>query len=245
MCFFCRNLPHRVAEADSGQICTRRVSGQQCSGHKCPPDHWWAERQQTPVLPEPVTLHDTHLHIHHPHHITRALFPTLPRCSAHSQLPRHSILFSFSAFYSVLHRTAVWTHSCSSLPPWKQTSRSLYVTWSVELSVESMWRFLQCRNKAVSTCLKESLRSCCRLTWTETLVEYREVVKYISMVTTRWCCVNKLQAVYSNLVKQYYASDSVVLILNFPLTSDKLSCQKFPHYVFIEEYLAYVVIVLL
>lgn len=152
--------------------------------------------------------------------------------------------FLFLPFHSVLHRT-VWTHSCSSLPPWKQTSRSLYVTWSVELSVESMWRFLQCRNKAVCLRLKESLRSCCRLTWTETLVEYREVVKYISMVTTRWCCVNKLQAVYSNLVKQYYASDSVVLILNFPLTSDKLSCQKFPHYVFIEEYLAYVVIVLL
>lgn len=51
-----RNLPHCVSEANIGQIWTRWVSRQQCSGHKPPPDHRWTERQQTPLLPKRVTL---------------------------------------------------------------------------------------------------------------------------------------------------------------------------------------------
>uniref|UniRef100_A0A668RSD0 small monomeric GTPase n=1 Tax=Oreochromis aureus TaxID=47969 RepID=A0A668RSD0_OREAU len=34
-----RNLPHRVTEADSRQICARRVSRQQCRRYKCPANH--------------------------------------------------------------------------------------------------------------------------------------------------------------------------------------------------------------
>lgn len=52
----CRNLPHRISEANIRQIWTRWVSRQQCGGHKPPPDHGRAERRQTPLLPEPVML---------------------------------------------------------------------------------------------------------------------------------------------------------------------------------------------
>lgn len=190
----CRNLPHCVAEADSRQICTRWVSGQQCSRHKCPPNHWRAEGQQTPVLPEPVTLNSMTL-IHsaspHPplHHITCALFLFPLLCSR----PTPSSLCPLFPFcLSLCFIQDFWTHSCSSLLPWKKTLRSLYVTWSVELFVESMWRFLQCRDEVVVAVLMKHVKLF-ELNWSSVL--YREVVKYISMVTTRWCCVNKLQAV--------------------------------------------------
>lgn len=54
--FFFRNLSHCITKADRRQVCTRRVSWQQRGGHQCPSYHRWAERQQIPVLPEPVTL---------------------------------------------------------------------------------------------------------------------------------------------------------------------------------------------
>jgi len=54
--FSLRNLPHCVSEANIGPICTRRVSRQQRSGHKPPPDHGRPEGRQAPLLPEPVTL---------------------------------------------------------------------------------------------------------------------------------------------------------------------------------------------
>lgn len=127
----CRNLPHRFTEADSGQICPRWVSGQQCSGHKCPPDHWRAEGQQTPVLPEPVSLWTPwHSSSSSPHHLCTFCF----RCSVHGQLPCHSILFVLFFFLPfILFYIDLWTHSCSSFLPWQNTSRSLYVTWFVEL----------------------------------------------------------------------------------------------------------------
>lgn len=98
-CCHCRNLPHRVAEADSRQICARRVSRQQRGGHQRPSHHWWPEGQQTAVLPESVTLLVWHSAFapptpnpHPHHHITAALFFFHSLCSAHSQLPLASVL---------------------------------------------------------------------------------------------------------------------------------------------------------
>lgn len=109
----CRNLPHRVTEADRRQICTWWVSGQQRSGHQRPSNHWWAERQQTPVLPKPVTLHDTSSTIFHlptstlslHHHCTSffffhscsfALFYSLPSIVFYIELLNSLVLFSFA-----------------------------------------------------------------------------------------------------------------------------------------------------
>ena len=61
--FFLRNLPYCITEADSWQICTWWISRQQCSGHKCPSHHWWAERQQTTMLSKPVTPNRTFPHL--------------------------------------------------------------------------------------------------------------------------------------------------------------------------------------
>lgn len=106
--FLGRNLPHRVTEADRRQICTRWVSRQQRSGHQRPSNHWWAEGQQTPVLPKPVTLHDTYLpplHIHpvitSPLHLlfhscSSALFYSLPSFVFYIELLNSLVLFSFA-----------------------------------------------------------------------------------------------------------------------------------------------------
>lgn len=104
-CCYCRNLPHRVTEADSGQICTRRVSGQQRGGHQCSSNHWRAEGQQTSVLPEPVTLLVWHLSSTSPrsppssHHSCTFSFIPSALLTANSLLPLSFI--SFSAFHCV------------------------------------------------------------------------------------------------------------------------------------------------
>lgn len=58
----------------------------------------------------------------------------------------------------------------------------------------------------------EGSRRCCNeaceVAPTE-IVPYREIVKHVEVVATRWCCVNKAQLVNCNLVRQYYTSDSV------------------------------------
>lgn len=160
----CRNLPHCVAEADSRQICTRWVSGQQCSRHKCPPNHWRAEGQQTPVLPEPVTLNSMTL-IHsaspHPplHHITCALFLFPLLCSR----PTPSSLCPLFPFcLSLCFIQDFWTHSCSSLLPWKKTLRSLChlvsrVVRGVNVKVPAM------QGRGGRRCLNEA----CEVVWTE------------------------------------------------------------------------------
>lgn len=51
-----RNLPYRISEANIRQIRKRWVSRKQRSGHKPPPNLGRAKRQQTPLLPKPVTL---------------------------------------------------------------------------------------------------------------------------------------------------------------------------------------------
>lgn len=56
VCSPCRNLPHRVAEANRRPVCARWVSWQQRRWHQRPTNHRWTEIQQTPVLSEPVTF---------------------------------------------------------------------------------------------------------------------------------------------------------------------------------------------
>lgn len=51
-----RNLPYCISAANIRQICARRFSRQQRSGHKRPPDHGRTEGQQAPLLSEPVIL---------------------------------------------------------------------------------------------------------------------------------------------------------------------------------------------
>ena len=157
----CRNLPHCVTEADSRQICAWWVSGQQRSGHQRPSDHWRAEGQQTAVLPKPVTLHDTHPPSPPPpyHHITCALLFLL-LCS----WPTPSVLLLFSLPFIVLYRTSELTRALLFCHEKKTKNfKSLYVTWSVELFSESMWRFLQCRDEAVVAVTTKPVK----LIWTQ------------------------------------------------------------------------------
>ncbi len=159
------------------------------------------------------------------HHLCTFSFPLL--CSRPTPSPLLSFFISLSAFHSVLHRTFELTRALLFCHE-RKLLRSLYVTWSVELFVESMWRFLQCRDEAVVAVLMKPVKL---FELYLSSVLHREVVKYISMVATRWCCVNKLQAVTPTgeaVLRVWQCGTS-----NFLLTSDKLSCQKYPHYVFI------------
>lgn len=130
-CCHCRNLPHRVTEADSGQICTWRVSRQQRGGHQCSPDHWRAEGQQTSVLPEPVTLLVWHLSSTFPrsppssHHSCTFSFIPSALLTANSLLPLSFI--SFSAFHCVFYRTFELTRALLICHE-KKSSWSLHVT---------------------------------------------------------------------------------------------------------------------
>lgn len=231
--FVCRNLSHRVTEADSRQICTRRVSRQQCRRYKCPANHWRAEGQQTPVLPEPVTLCPMTLILSSTFTSTSHHLCTFsPRSSAHGQLPHHFSLFSFLNFFFNLYFCFIkyfWSHSCSSFLPWKKHFRSLYVTQSVCVKVPVT------QEQGSLCCLTDA----CKVVWTETLSSKGRLWDTFQWFTTRWCCVNKLQTVTPT------RWSSIVLFDSVALTSFLHHAKKYPHYVFIEEDLAEVIIVLL
>lgn len=117
------------------------------------------------------------------HHITCALsIPVALRTASSS----FTLYFYSSFFLSFCFIYYFWTHSCSSILPWNKT-RSLYITWLVELFMESMWRFLQCRDEAVVAVLMKPMKVF-ELYWNA--VMHREVGTYISTVTTRWCCIS-------------------------------------------------------
>lgn len=166
-----------------------------------------------------------------PHHITCALFPPVALLTANSLTTLASFLF-FKSFFFNLYFCFIkyfWSHLCSSFLPWKKHFRSLYVTQSVCVKVPVI------QEQGSLCCLTDA----CKVVWTETLSSKGRLWDTFQWFTTRWCCVNKLQTVTPT------RWSSIVLFDSVALTSFLRHAKKYPHYVFIEEDLAEVIIVLL
>lgn len=145
-----RNLPYCISEANIGQICTRWVSGQQCSGHKSPPDHGRPERQQTALLPKPVTLTlsspgwlSVGLFISSPlvYFSCRAAVGMMPSWVQKSVTPRHSCTWHSFFFCLLLCSFFVHFSFLLILHSQKNLSTRIYgLWWSAEgRSVKLLW----------------------------------------------------------------------------------------------------------